>query len=97
MALLLMVLLLGGAVMQSLSILFLIAGGVVVRLVRPRRPLLVTVVSVGVGIVFPVLAFLAVLVEPYDILGAVSPMSQIVCFALAVVATITLAIGGSRR
>ena len=94
---LLVLLLLGGAVMQSLSILFLIGGGVVVRLVRPRRPMLVTVISVGAGIVFPVLAFLAVIAEPYDILGAVSPMSQIVCFALAVVATITLAIGGSRR
>lgn len=93
---LLVLLLLAGAVIQSLSLLFLLAATLIVRRVQPRRRALVTAVSIGAGIQLAVVALIWA-AQPYDWFATSSSVSQVICFVLLIASTITMAVGGSRR
>lgn len=93
---LLVLLLLAGTVIQSLSVLLLVAAALIVRRVQPRRKGLATTAAVGAGALIPVAA-LTWAGQPYDWFATTSSVSQVICFVLLIAATISMAVGGSRR
>ncbi|HEX2856054.1 MAG TPA: hypothetical protein VHO26_01050 [Propionibacteriaceae bacterium] len=93
---LLVLLLLGGTVIQSLSVLLLVAAALIVRRVQPPRRGLATAAAVGAGALIPVAALMWA-GQPYDWFATTSSVSQVICFVLLIAATISMAVGGSRR